>query len=102
MVIALDNKLDKHFGADYVFISHDISKRFTEHRNNYSDTETYRIKEAVMKMEVDIMREFCEDNIKVYRQLSKITEDYKINYLESRILSMRNSIKILDKIKERR
>lgn len=94
----LDKIDDKYYGADFVHISKDIMKRYNLHRKNYQNIERFRIEEFKYNTEIEMMKEFCRDNIKVYRQLSNITSEYKINYLEQKLIEMRTSIKILNKI----
>ena len=80
----LDSEVDNHYGANYINIALDIKRR-------YDSTD-------IMKSEINMMYEFCRDNIKVYRQLKEITSDFKIHYLDSKVNEMRTAIKILDRI----
>ena len=81
----LDKRDDRRYGANYVFIARDIMRRY-----DGSDE---------MRDEAGIVAEFCRDNIKVYRQLREITRDFKIHYLDSKLVEMRTAIKILDRLK---
>ncbi len=100
MKTTLDSPTDKHYGCNYIFVSQDIAKRYSEHQVQNANLINHAELEGLLRVEIEMFHEFCTDNIKVYRQLKDITSEYKIHYLDEKLIDMRTSIKIMNNIKK--